>query len=208
MAKNYVISIGRQFGSGGREIGRKVAELLNIAYYDKELLAIAARKSGLSDHFLEEYDERPTRSFLYSMVINPQAGVASMSHGKTVEEMAYAAQREALYYVADQGPCVIVGRSSDYILKRRYPVVSVFISGEMSYRVKRVMERDQVTEAAAEKKIARVDRARASFYNGYSDARWGDADTYDLCFRHGENLSADQIAHMIVDYVKQLNLQD
>ena len=203
-----VISIGRQFGSGGREVGRKVAEMLQIPYYDRELLAIAAKESGLDDNFLAEYDEKPTRSFLYSMVVNPQAGVASMNQGKTVEEMAYAAQRDALYHVADQGPCVIVGRSADYILKRKYPVLSVFISGEDEFRIRRLMERDQLTEAQAEKKIARVDRARASFYNGYSDARWGEASTYDLCFRRSDRLTTDQIAGMIVDYVKKVYMTE
>ena len=206
--RKYVITIGRQYGSGGCEVGQKVAQMLGIPYYDKELLAVAARESGLSDSFLEEYDERPTRSFLYTMVVNPQAGINSINHGKTVEEMAYEAQREALYHVAEAGPCVIVGRSADYILRKKYNLISVFISGEMDFRIQRVMEKENLTEAAAEKKINRIDRARASFYNGYSDERWGDAATYDLCYRHGKNMSEDSIACMIVDYVKQSFLGD
>lgn len=202
MSKKIIITIGRQFGSGGREIGKKVAAELNIPFYDKELLVRAARESGLSDSFLQEYDEKPTRSFLYSLAVNPQTGISMMNTGKTVGDMAFEAQRDALYHVADEGSCVIVGRGADYILKKEYPVLSIFIDAEPELRISRVMERDQLSRAEAEKKIHRVDRARAAFYNGYSDQRWGDAATYDMCFRQSDVLTTDAIADIIVQIVK------
>ena len=115
MAEIY-ITIGRQFGSGGRETGKKVAQALGIPYYDKELLAIAAKESGLSHQFLQDYDEKPTNSFLYSLVMGQNALLGG-SQSMTVDQMAVKAQRDAVLSVAEKGSCVIVGRCADYILR-------------------------------------------------------------------------------------------
>ncbi len=174
------ITIGRQFGSGGREIGKKVAEILGIPYYDKELLAVAAKESGLSHQFLENYDERPTNSFLYSLVMGQQTMLLG-NHGDTVEQMAAKAQREAVQAVADKGSCVIVGRCADYILRDRPGLVRVFICSDWDKRVQRVVRRDGVTAKEAEDKMRRMDKARSAYYSFHTDRKWGAAESYDLC---------------------------
>ncbi len=178
--ENVYITIGRQFGSGGREIGKKVAQALGIPYYDKELLAVAAKESGLSHQFLQSYDERPTSSFLYSLVMGQQNLLTGVQ-GTTVEQLAANAQRDAVFSVADAGSCVIVGRCADYILRERPGLVRVFICADWDSRVKHVCERDQLSAKEAEDKIRRMDKARAAYYSFHTDRKWGSAESYDLC---------------------------
>lgn len=179
MAEIYV-TIGRQFGSGGREIGKKVAEALGLPYYDKELLAVAAKESGLSHEFLQSYDERPTNSFLYSLVMG-QHHLTPGIPGNTVEQMAANAQREAVLTVADKGSCVIVGRCADYILRDRPGLVRVFVCADWDARVRRVCHRDGVAEKEAVEKLRKMDKARAAYYSFHTDRKWGAAESYDLC---------------------------
>ena len=198
MAEIY-ITIGRQFGSGGREIGRKVAEALEIPYYDKELLAVAAEESGLSHQFLESYDEKPTNSFFYSLVMGQQ-NLLSGPHGVTVEQLAAKAQREAVQSVADKGSCVIVGRCADYLLRDRPGLIRVFLCADWDWRVKHVMARDGVTEKEAEEKMRKLDKARASYYAFHTDRKWSAAETYDLCIntsRKGIDGTAETILHFV-----------
>jgi len=198
MGEIYV-TIGRQFGSGGREIGKKVAEALGIPYYDKELLAVAAEKSGLSHQFLESYDEKPTNSFFYSLVMGQQ-NLLSGSQGVTVEQLAAKAQREAVQHVADQGSCVIVGRCADYLLRDRPGLVRVFICADWDKRIERVVRRDGVSPKEAEEKMRRMDKARASYYSFHTDRSWSSADTYDLCVnssRRGIDATVDLILRFI-----------
>ena len=133
-----IITIGRQFGSGGREIGQKLARALDIAYYDKELLLVAAKESGLSTHFLESQDEKRMSSLLFSLVMGQPNMVLSSFGGTTVEMLASQAQRDAVLRVAEEGSCVIVGRAADYILEGRPGLVKVFITADESCRIARV----------------------------------------------------------------------
>lgn len=176
---NIYITIGREFGSGGREIGKKVAQALNIPYYDKELMAVAAQESGLSPEFLQSYDEKPTNSFLYSLVMGQQTVLAGGNN--TVEQMAAKAQRDAVLAVAAKGSCVIVGRCADYILRDRPGLVRIFITADHDARIARITQRDGVSEKEAEEKIRRMDKTRASYYSFHTDRKWGAAETYDLC---------------------------
>ena len=199
MAELY-ITIGRQFGSGGREIGKKVAEALGIPYFDKELLAVAAKESGLSHEFLQSYDEKPTNSFLYSLVMG-QHHLTPGVPGNTVEQMAAKAQREAVLSVADKGSCVIVGRCADYILRDKPGLVRVFVSADWDARVQRVCRRDGVTEKEAVEKIRKMDKTRASYYNFHTDRKWDSAENYDLCVSssfHGP----DRAVQVILDFCK------
>lgn len=189
------ITIGRQFGSGGREIGKKVAQALGIPYYDKELLAVAAKESGLSHEFLKNYDEKPTNSFLYSLVMGQQ-NLLSGVQGATVEQRAAKAQRDAVLSVAEQGSCVIVGRCADYILREKEGLVRVFICAEHDARIQRVCHRDGVSEKEAEEKLRRLDKSRASYYSFHTDRKWGAAESYDLCINsslHGTDAAAELI---------------
>ena len=152
-----IITIGRQFGSGGREVGRKVASSLGIPFYDKELLAIAAKESGLSAQFLEDYDEKPTNSLLYSIVVG-QSHMLMHGNGRiSVEQMASKAQRDAVMSVASKGSCVIVGRCADYILREEPGLVRVFLSASKEDRIRRICERDGMTEDKARDKMRRMD---------------------------------------------------
>lgn len=176
---NIYITIGREFGSGGREIGKKVARALDIPYYDKELLAVAAEESGLSPEFLQSYDERPANSFLYSLVMGQQ-NILTSGHD-TVEQLAAKAQRDAVLAVAEKGSCVIVGRCADYILRDQPGLVRIFVTAGHDARIRRICQRDGVTEKEAEEKIRKMDRTRASYYSFHTDRKWGAAESYDLC---------------------------
>lgn len=198
MAETY-ITIGRQFGSGGRETGKKVAQALGIPYYDKELLAVAAKESGLSHQFLQDYDEKPTSSFLYSLVMG-QSALMGGPQGLTVDQMAIKAQREAVLSVADKGSCVIVGRCADYILRDKPGLIRVFISADHDSRVQRICHRDGVTEKEAEENMRKFDKARASYYSFHTDRKWNDASNYDLCInssRKGIDAAVEQILQFI-----------
>lgn len=200
MAETF-ITIGRQFGSGGREIGKKVAEALGFPYYDKELLAVAAEESGLSHQFLESYDEKPTNSFFYSLVMGQQ-NLLTGAQGVTVEQLAARAQREAVQSVANKGSCVIVGRCADYLLRDRPGLVRVFICADWDKRIERVCRRDGLSPKEAEDKLRRMDRTRASYYGFHTDLKWGAAETYDLCINSSKK-GVDAAVSLILEFVKQ-----
>ncbi|MCI5705515.1 cytidylate kinase-like family protein [Candidatus Pseudoscillospira sp. SGI.172] len=198
MERTY-ITIGRQFGSGGREVGKKVAQALGIPYYDKELLAVAAKESGLSHQFLQAYDERPTNSFFYSLVMGQQNLLVG-AQNVTVEQLAAKAQRDAVQSVADKGSCVIVGRCADYLLRERGGLLRVFICADWDKRIDRVCRRDGLGQKEAEEKLRRMDKTRAAYYSFHTDRKWGAAETYDLCInssRKGPDATADLILSFI-----------
>ncbi|MGI6501578.1 MAG: AAA family ATPase [Anaerostipes sp.] len=186
-----IITIGRQFGAGGRELGKKLANKLNITYYDKEVIDSVAVLSGLSKEYIAENDEVVTNSFLYSIVM----GTRTLTGQKTVEEIKMDAQREAILEIAEKGSCVIIGRAADYILKEEKPL-RIFISSDEATRVERVCKRDGLSKEEAEKKIRKMDKLRAAYYNEYADAAWGRADNYDLCINLSR-FSIDQAIEMI-----------
>ena len=175
------ITIGRQFGCGGRELGRRVAQTRSMAYYDKELLAVAARESGLDQSFLESRDEPVTNSFLYSLAMGQPNAFFPGTAGTSLEQLAADAQRAAILQVADRGPCVIVGRCADAVLKDRPGTLRVFVWAEEADRVSRVMRRERLGEEDARKKLARMDKVRRSYYESHCDGSWGAANNYDLC---------------------------
>lgn len=173
---DYIITIGRSYGAGGRSIGKKVAEQLHIPYYDSELLEKAAQSSGLSRKFLQSVDEKPVdSSMLYRSVGFGVSGYETIAH------QARKAQREIIETVAAEGPCVIVGRCADQILAQNYKLLRVFITAGEESRIQRVMKRDNLNEENAKKMLAKVNKERSSYYNQRSDTRWGDAAGYDLC---------------------------
>ena len=176
-----VITVGRQYGSGGREIGTKLAERLNFTYYDDLLLKKAAEESGLCEELFHSFDERP-KSFLYSIALDPYS--FSMSHitsRGSIEQQVYLATYETIKKVADQGPCVLIGRCADYALKDRTDVINLFITAPLPNRIKRVAMRNGISEDEAKDRIRKCDKDRAAYYNFYSSKEWGDAKSYDLC---------------------------
>ena len=160
MDLNMIITIGRQYGSGGREIGEKLAKRMNVPYYDKELLTEAARESGLSEELFLQSDEKPTNSLLYALAMgNSYANRPPLNH------TIFMAQFETIKKIAQNGPCVIVGRCADYSLRHMKNMVSVFVHASMEYRMERAINQYHVPEKQAKGVLARTDKQRASYYN-------------------------------------------
>lgn len=193
--KNYVITIGREFASGGKEIGRMLAQKLGVAFYDSALLKENAKKHGIEDAVFDMFDEKPTKSLLFSAVMDPYAIDNAFNEGKVLE-----AQRKVICDAADNGPCVIVGRRADKILSDRENVVSVFIGADMQDRIEDYLKKDGAVERGAKRYIERIDRERASYYNYFGDGKWGRADNYTMCFNTSK-MSREEIVNIIADYI-------
>lgn len=184
MAKTKtIITIGRQFGSAGREIGRKVAEDLGIQLYDKEMLNRAAKESGLCQELFETHDEKPTNSFLYSLVMDTYSfGYASGSYtDMPINHKVFLAQFNTIKKIASEGPCILVGRCADYALADYDNVLSLFIHADLDARIRRIARLYDLTDAKAKDLIKKTDKQRASYYNYYSNKKWGAADSYHVC---------------------------
>lgn len=203
MKTNSIITIGREYGSAGREIGYKVAEAFGIKLYDKEMLARAAKESGICEEIFETHDERPTNSFLYSLVMDTY----SMGYsGNTYTDMpinhkVFLAQFDAIKKIADEGPCILVGRCADYALESYKNVVSVFIHADLSSRIRRIARIYDLTDAKAKERIIKTDKSRASYYNYYTNKKWSDAESYELCLT-SSRLGIEGTAKAIIDYVQ------
>ena len=180
---NTIITIGRQFGSGGHEIGEKLANHYGIKCFDKELLSRAAQESGFCEEMLRNHDERPTNSFLYNLVMDTYSfGYnASSFVDMPISHKVFLAQFDTIKKIADEGPCVIVGRCADYALNEYRNCVHLFIYGDLETKIRRIMKRYDLTEAKAKDMIIKKDKQRQSYYNYYSSKKWGRADSYDLC---------------------------
>ena len=203
MKTSTIITIGREFGSAGREIGYKVAETFDIKLYDKEMLARAAKESGICEEIFHSHDEKPTNSYLYSHVMDTY----SMGYsGSTYTDMpinhkVFLAQFDAIKKIADEGPCILVGRCADYALESYKNVVSVFIHADMQARIRRIARIYNLTDAKAKDMIVKTDKKRASYYNYYTNKKWSDAESYELCLTSSE-LGINGTAKAIIDYVK------
>ena len=178
-----VITVGRQYGSGGREIGTMLAKQLGIAYYDDMLLKEAAEESGLCEELFRSFDERP-KSFLYSIAMDP-----------------YSFSMNTIKKLADKGPCVLIGRCADYALKDRDDVINLFITAPLENRIKRVAARNGISENEAKDRIKKTDKSRASYYNYYSAKDWGDAKSYDLCI-DSSLLGIDGTVELLKDLIR------
>ena len=183
MSNNLIITIGRECGSGGRHIGKKLAEELGVKCYDKELIDVAVKKSGLCKELFETHDEKPTSSFLYSLVMDTYSlGYANSAYmDMPLNHKVFLAQFDTIKQLASEESCVIIGRCADYALAEFPNVVSVLITADEDVKIKTLMERHQMTEAQAKSFMIKTDKKRASYYNYYSSKRWGDSKSYDLC---------------------------
>ncbi|MDO4837643.1 MAG: cytidylate kinase-like family protein [Clostridia bacterium] len=187
MKTNSVITIGRQFGSGGRYVGQLLAQKLDIPFYDKELLTEASKESGICEEIFEDHDEKPTRSLLFSLVTGVQmhADVSSMYMDMPLNHKIFLAQFDAIRKIASQGPCVIVGRCGDYVLRDMPNEISFFVKADMNSRVARAVRYYGVDPQKAEETLRKADKRRANYYNYYATATWGDVNNYDLCVDTG-----------------------
>ena len=187
MAANTVITIGRQYGSGGREIGMRLAKELGIKCYDKELLDRAAKDSGICQELFEHHDEKPTNSFLYSLVMDTYSfGYSSAAFADMpINHKVFLAQFDAIKKLAEEESCVIVGRCADYALAEYPGAFSVFIHADMEKRIRRIAKKYELSDAAAKDRIQKTDKKRASYYNYYTSKKWGDASSYNLSLDSG-----------------------
>ena len=195
MAKR-IITISREFGSGGRFIGEEVAKKLGITYYDKNIISEIAEKSGLSPEYIQENAELSPKKGLFAYAL-----AGRDITGKSVEDMVYEAQRQVILELADKEPCVIIGRNADYILKDRDDVLNVFIHGDMPEKTQRISQLYRVTEQEAVKMMADTDKRRMTNYNFYTDQKWGKASNYTLCLNSSQ-LGYDRCEAMISECVK------
>ena len=195
MAKR-IITISREFGSGGRFIGEEVAKKLGIAYYDKNVINEIAEKSGLSPEYIQENAE-----------LSPKKGMLAYAlagrdiTGRSVEDMVHEAQRKVILELAEKTPCVIIGRNADYILKDRDDVLNVFIHGNMPEKTQRIVRLYNVDEKKAVKMMADTDKRRMTNYNFYTDQKWGKASNYTLCLNSSQ-LGYDRCEKIIMECIK------
>lgn len=202
---NTIITIGRQFGSGGREIGEKVAAYYQIKCYDKELLSRAAKETGYCEEILQNHDERPTNSFLYNLVMDTYSfGYnASSFVDMPISHKVFLAQFDTIKKIADEGPCVLVGRCADYALADYKNCVNLFIHGKARNKIDRIMTKYDLNEAKAKEMIQKKDKQRSSYYNYYTSKKWGHADSYDLSIDSGL-LGIDGTVELIIQFIDHL----
>ncbi len=183
MCENYIITIGRQYGSGGREIGEKLAERLGYDYYDTLLLEKTAAASGLSEEMVARYDEN-----LADKWMNASLGMvgATEQHKLPLPLRAAFGQFAEIQKIGKRGRAIIVGRCADRILKEQSNVLSVFIRADLKHRIARVVKRNDISEVEARKRIHNTDKNRAAYYNYYTDAEWGNPENYHLCIDSGK----------------------
>ena len=206
---NTVITIGRQFGSAGKEIGEKVAANFGIKYYNKELLSRAAKESGFCQEMLENHDERPTSSFLYNLVMDTYSFGYNASHfvDMPISHKVFLAQFDTIKKIAQEGACVIVGRCADYALSEMKNCVHIFIYADEDTKIKRVMKQYDLDAAKAKDMCIKKDKQRQSYYNYYSSKKWGRADSYDLCI-NSSVLGVDGSVKLITQYIEDFETRN
>ena len=180
---NTIITIGRQAGSGGREIGEKIAAHFGIPFFDRELLSRAAKESGFCEEMIQMHDEKPTNSFLYNLVMDTYSFGYNTSTfvDMPISHKVFLAQFDTVKKIASEGPCVIVGRCADYALSDYDNVLKLFIYADVDDRRERLKKRFDLADKEAEDLMYKTDKRRASYYNYYSSKKWGRAESYDLC---------------------------
>ena len=196
MAKR-IITISREFGSGGRFIGEEVAKKLGIAYYDKNVINDIAEKSGLSPEYILENAELSPKKGLFGY-----AFAGRDITGRSVEDMVHEAQRKVILELAEKESCVIIGRNADYILKDRDDVLNVFIHGNMPEKTQRIIRLYNVDEKKAVKMMADTDKRRMTNYNFYTEHKWGKASNYTLCLNSSQ-LGYDRCEKIIMECMKE-----
>ena len=199
---NKIYTIGREFGSGGREVGEKLAAKLGIKLYDKELLQQAAKDSGFCEEIFENHDEKPTNSFLYSLVMDTYS-VSGYSAAPFLDmqlnHKVFLGQFETIKKIAEKESCVIVGRCADYALSDNPDCINIFIHADLDVRIKNVSRNLNITENKARDIINKTDKQRASYYNYYTSKKWGDSKSYNLSLDAGK-LGTDNCVEMILKF--------
>jgi len=195
-----IITISREFGSGGRSVGRMVAERLGIPFYDKELVDQIALESGFAPKFVEEHGEHSPGSSLFSYAFAPQ-GVPGVMNGLSTADFLWNIQCSVILQIADQGPCVIVGRNADYILKDRPDALHAFVFADVAYRAERIVRRYGESDKTPEQRLNEKDKRRRVNYQHYTGRTWGQSQNYDISLDTGV-LGIEQCADIICQIVE------
>ena len=183
MTASTIYTIEREFGSGGHIVGEKLAQLLNIPFYDSQIVDMAAKNAGVSRKLFEGFDEKPTNSFLYSLVMGSYTAAGSLSHSSdlNMSDKLFLEEAKIIREAADKGPCVVVGRCGSYVLRERTDVVRIFCTADIEFRIRHAVNDLGMEERRIEDAILKRDKKRASYFNYYTGKRWSDASSYDLC---------------------------
>jgi len=198
-----IVTIARQFGSRGKDIGKLLADRLAVDFYDKELITMASRESGISEEYFEKYDEKASNSLLYTLSIGASAAVNSdygMASNVPINDRLYLLQHNIIKKVADK-PCVIVGRCADYVLADRNDLVSVFICADIQSRSEHIAQKYKISLDKALSMIKKNDKSRANYYNYYASEKWGDPNHYDLCL-NSNKIGMENCVELLVSYLE------
>ncbi len=202
MAEKVLITIGRQFGSGGREIGERVAEMLGIKVYGKELITMAAEKNGVSADYLRRVDEKATNSLLYSLAMGTSIyGARNFGIDMPVNDQLFVTQTELIKEIAEQGSAVFIGRCADYVLRNEPSRISFFIHADNEARIRRVCKRHDIGREEAKDLIAKTDKRRVNYYNFYTGKRWGRFENYHMSL-DSSMLGVEGTAKIIADIAR------
>lgn len=201
----YVVTIARQYGSGGREVGQKLSEITGYKFYDKNLITLAAQKSGLNKDTLHSVDEKAANSLLYTLAMGSSVYNQAIGHVTLpINDRLFVVQSEIIKEIASQDEgTIIVGRCADYVLSGRPNLIRIFIVSEFENRVKNVMERHSLSESQAKDLIIKTDKRRSNYYSYYTGDKWGKADKYDLVIST-DKLGIEGTAKFISNYLELL----
>ncbi len=205
MSDKFIITISRQFGSGGKEIGKKIADELGIDFYDKELISLASKESGFCKNVFEKADEAPSNSFLYSLVMgsNPMSSLFFRNDDLLTNDKLFAIQSKVIQKIASEKSCVIVGRCSDYILREEKKLTRVYFHADSDFRVKRTMKLFNQTEKEATASVLKADKKRNNYYNYYTGNEWSDLNNYDIAI-NTEKIGIDNSVKAVINYVNMV----
>ena len=202
--KNLIITISRQYGSGGRQIGQQLAKELNLPFYDKEIIDLAAKESGLAADFIHGQEQQLTQSLLFSIVTNFTSNAGAFNPNMlSLSDQVYLAEAKAIRSLADKGSCVMVGRCADWVLEKDYDVLRVFVCAPIETRCKRAVEEYGDKAENIQKAVQNIDKQRARYCQHYCDKAWEDAGNYDLCLNSG-TISLDQCVAIIKGAYEEL----
>ncbi|HRU63691.1 MAG TPA: cytidylate kinase-like family protein [Paludibacteraceae bacterium] len=205
MNENFVITIGRQIGSGGHQIGNEIAKYFNIDFYDKELIQAVSKETGLAKEIFDEMDEKKTHS-IFSNFLGLQNSVMMdqfyLCDNYLSNETLFKIQSEVIRKLADQKSCVFVGRCADYVLKDHPRIVTIFITADFEDRIKRIMERENLSTEKAKEYLKKMEKKRADYYNYFSNKQWGAAASYQLCI-NSSALGVEKTVDYLIEFIKQ-----
>lgn len=206
MSENIVVTIARQCGSGGREVGEILSKRLGMVYHDKSLINLAAEKSGMSPEILQNADEKATPSFLYSIAVGA-IGMVPFSHGMPydtpINDKLFILQSDIIEEEAKKYPCVFVGRCADFILRNHPRLVRVFVYASPESRIERISKVNDVDKGEAKSLMTKIDKKRANYYNYYTSQKWGKSENYDLMI-DTTKIGIEGAAKLIEEYIKLL----